>query len=89
MSEHAVATPSHSETATGTAFSPDFDRREIDTFGKEDGQAITVIGKMLVLFFFYSLLVMSAVAIWTLTGKGQTPSQPAHATHGDSADSDE
>jgi hypothetical protein len=58
--------------------SPEFDRQEINSFGKDDGHAITVIGKMLVLFFFYSLLVMAAVAGWTIWGFGQAGSAPAH-----------
>lgn len=64
--------------AGATASSPDFDRQEINSFSKDDGHAITVIGKMLVLFFFYSLLVMAAVAGWTIWGFGQAGSAPAH-----------
>jgi hypothetical protein len=62
--------------------SPEFDRQEISNFGKDDGHAITVIGKMLVLFFFYSLLVMAAVAGWTIWGFGQSShSATADAHH--------
>ncbi|MFN6104314.1 MAG: hypothetical protein ACK5EA_07680 [Planctomycetaceae bacterium] len=45
---------------------PEFDAREIEQFGEKDGEAIRVIGKMLVLFFFYSLVVMLFVGYWNL-----------------------
>lgn len=67
--------------AGAAAASPEFDRQEINSFGKDDGHAVTVIGKMLVLFFFYSLLVMAAVAGWTLWGYGQSGSTSADAHH--------
>jgi hypothetical protein len=44
---------------------PDFDGQEVKQFGTEDGQAVTVIGKMLVSFFLYSLIVMLLVGYWT------------------------
>ena len=44
---------------------PDFDRSEVKQFGSDDGQAVSVIGKMLVLFFLYSLIVMLLVGLWT------------------------
>lgn len=71
-------TTTHAETgAAGHAVaSADFDRQEIAEFGASDGHAVTVIGKMLVGFFFYSLLVMTVVAIWTGLG-GHNPAPPA------------
>jgi hypothetical protein len=74
--------------AGGAVASPDFDRQEINSFGKDDGHAISVIGKMLVLFFFYSLLVMAAVAGWTIWGFGQTDAASADAHHHDAGTAD-
>jgi hypothetical protein len=59
---------------------PEFDRQEVTTFGRDDGHAVTVIGKMLVGFFFYSLLVMIAVACWTM-GRGGQVEPNAHPDH--------
>jgi hypothetical protein len=68
----------HPSAAGGTALpSPEFDRRELTAFRKDDGHAVTVIGKMLVGFFFYSLLVMAGVAVWTLSRGGQVDAQQA------------
>lgn len=88
MSEHATTT-GHEPVAplTGAAVAtPDFDRREVASFGKEDGHAVTVIGKMLVGFFFYSLLVMLAVACWTRYRGGQVDPHAAAAQHDEDAD---
>ncbi len=82
MSEHAATTghETPSPAAAGTAIAtPEFDRREVTAFGEDDGHAVTVIGKMLIGFFFYSFLVMAGVALWTLRRGGQvdTQAQPA------------
>lgn len=82
--------PSHSsgEPVVGQVVStPEFDAREIEQFGEKDGQAIRVIGKMLVLFFFYSLVVMLFVGYWTR----KTANAPAHAGahHGEHAEDDD
>ena len=84
MSEHAA--PTGHETppppAPGTALAtPEFDRRELTAFGEDDGHAVTVIGKMLVGFFFYSFLVMAGVALWTLSRGGQVDTQAQQAEH--------
>lgn len=71
--EHAPA-----ETTAGT---PEFDRQEIQAFGTADGHAVTVIGKMLIGFFFYSLIVMALVGWLTLRGVGQPSHAPADAHH--------
>lgn|GEM_PF-5334621 len=80
----AHESPSAPETANAVA-TPDFDSREKSMFGQDDARAVTVIGKMLVGFFFYSLLIMSAVAIWTLTRGGQVDphAQTSHHTQDD------
>ena len=74
MSDHAATEPnpiaSHQVAPTQIAevppfHEPDFDRQEVEEFGNDDGQAITVIGKMLVSFFLYSLIVMLLVGLWT------------------------
>lgn len=71
----------------GSAVStPEFDRQEIKGFGQDDGHAITVIGKMLVGFFFYSLIVMAVVAAVTFWGIGQKPEHTGGGHHsGDTA----
>lgn len=75
MSENA---PSHPAASSGQVLStPEFDAREIEQFGEKDGVAITVIGKMLVGFFFYSLIVMVFVGYWTMSKGGQE--KPPHA----------
>ena len=82
----APATPtaqeSHSAAESASALAtPEFDAREMSMFGQDDKNAVTVIGKMLVGFFFYSLLVMSAVAIWTLTRGGQVDPHAQQSQH--------
>jgi hypothetical protein len=73
--------------ATGNPVaSPEFDVREVATFGKDDGHAVTVIGKMLVGFFFYSLLVMIAVAWWTMGRGGQVDSHAAATEHAEDSE---
>lgn len=87
MSELTAAVPAPSTNApstTGPVLStPEFDRQEISGFGRDDGHAIGVIGKMLVLFFLYSALAMGGVALWTLAGFGQSAPATAHGHHSD------
>lgn len=88
MSDHAAATAqdSHAPEAGTALATPEFDRREVSMFGEDDTHAVTVIGKMLSGFFFYSLLVMLGVAIWTMTRGGQVDPnahQPHHAQDAD------
>ena len=47
---------------------------------------MTVIGKMLVGFFFYSLLVMLAVAFWTMGRGGQVDSHAAAPGHAEESE---
>jgi hypothetical protein len=78
--------PSNPSSTPGTASTPEFDRQEIHAFGEADGHAVAVIGKMLVGFFFYSLLVMSVVAAITFWGIGQYRPEAPHASHATDAD---
>ncbi len=43
-----------------------FAKTDLKFFDAEDGHAGGVIGKMLSLFFFYTVIVMSLVAYWTI-----------------------
>lgn len=88
MSDHATATAADSHAPeSGTALAtPDFDRQELAMFGDDDSHAVTVIGKMLSGFFFYSLLVMLGVAIWTLTKGGQVDPHAQHSQHAEDVD---
>jgi hypothetical protein len=88
VSDHAPAsTPAPHAPESGTALAtPEFDRREVSQFGEDDGHAVTVIGKMLVGFFFYSLLIMLSVAIWTMSRGGQVDPHTQQAHHAQDAD---
>jgi hypothetical protein len=89
VSEHAnpAGHDALAPAAGGTAVaSPEFDGREVTSFGKDDGHAVTVIGKMLVGFFFYSLLVMAGVAIWTMSRGGQVDPHAQQAQHAEEAE---
>lgn len=78
--------PAAEQSAAAVA-TPEFDKAEIKSFGTDDGHAVSVIGKMLVGFFFYSLLVMALVAAWTIWGFGQSGLAPAETHHdADTAD---
>ena len=48
------------------ATEPPFDREQIAEFDQEDRQAGGAIGKMLALFFLYTVIVMTFVAWWTI-----------------------
>ncbi len=49
---------------------PLFDKTQIKFFDSEDGHAGSVIGKMLSLFFLYTVFAMSLVAYWTFSVVG-------------------
>jgi hypothetical protein len=73
--------------SAGTSLaSPEFDGSEVASFGQEDGHAVTVIGKMLVGFFFYSFLIMLGVAIWTMSRGGQVDPNASHAQHAEESE---
>jgi hypothetical protein len=42
-----------------------FSEKQIDQFDADDGDAGRAIGKMLALFFLYTVVVMSGVGYWT------------------------
>ena len=42
-----------------------FEREEIDQFDQDDAEAGRAIGKMLSIFFLYTVLAMALVAWWT------------------------
>ena len=48
-----------------------FDNNDLTYFGSEDRHAGGVIGKMLSLFFFYTVIAMLLVAIWTFFAAAQ------------------
>jgi hypothetical protein len=88
--EHAADYEEIHPVAGGTAVAtPEFDRREVANFSSDDGHAVSVIGKMLVGFFFYSLLIMLLVTLWTMTWGAKPLSETAahgqanEAEHGD------
>lgn len=54
----AVADETHSEHHAPEPFDDHFDPRDIDAFSNEDTEAGAAIGKMLTIFFFYTVLVM-------------------------------
>ena len=63
---HAPATAEGHPPATAVAI-PElpFTERQIDQFDADDGDAGRAIGKMLALFFLYTVIAMSIVAYWT------------------------
>ncbi len=69
MSEHAPAEAEHAAPA-GTLPEPLFNREELAQFDQDDVQAGSVIGKMLALFFVYTVVVMSLAAWWTFSVVG-------------------
>lgn len=84
MSGYAASTGTDPDPPTSEGASlatPEFDGREVAMFGQDDGHAVGVIGKMLVGFFFYSFLVMMAVAIWTMARGGQVNPHAQQTQH--------
>ena len=61
----------HGGAGHHTPTEPLFDRATIEEFGEEDREAGTAIGKMLALFFLYTVIVMSFVAWWTFRSVGE------------------
>ena len=48
-----------------------FDKIQLKYFDSEDGHAGGVLGTMLSLFFFYTVIVMALVAVWTFAVVGE------------------
>lgn len=48
-----------------------FQKTDLTFFDSEDTHAGSVIGKMLSLFFFYTVVVMALVAVWTFAVVGK------------------
>ena len=62
-----------------------FDNADIKTFRADDAEAGTNICKMLVAFFFYSLLAMAFVTWWAFTAmnanRADSPAVEIHGSH--------
>lgn len=69
MSETTMKNPPETAEGPTDATEPDemFNKADISFFSSEDGHAGSVIGKMLALFFFYTVVVMALVAYWTFS----------------------
>jgi hypothetical protein len=65
MSEslHSVA-PAHDDPPSPGEGGP-FNEHQIEQFEEDDGDAGRAIGKMLAIFFLYTVIVMSGVGWWT------------------------
>jgi hypothetical protein len=80
----AVAEAHHPATVAAIPELP-FTERQIDQFDADDGDAGRAIGKMLALFFLYTVVAMSIVAWWTFrmtdarTARNAAAASPAHA----------
>lgn len=62
-------------------FSPDFGSNEVKHFGQEDGHATVAISRMLVIFFFYSLIIMGTVWFVVKSNWMSTPPKDGHGSH--------
>jgi hypothetical protein len=60
----AVAEGEHTEAAAEPV-DDHFERVDIEQFSEDDSAAGTAIGKMLALFFLYTVIVMTLSALWT------------------------
>ena len=82
MSESVATAETHSTDAV--APEEPFDKADISTFRSDDAEAGTNICKLLVAFFFYSLLAMAFVAWWAYgamqANKVGAPATEAHET---------
>lgn len=68
MTGHDAASHTSDASHGGHATAPPeelFTRSEIEQFDEDDVKAGGTIGKMLALFFLYTVIVMSVVAWWT------------------------
>ena len=69
MTETTATKSPESADTHPTPAAPDemFDKTDLRFFDAEDGHAGSVIGKMLALFFLYTVVVMAMVAYWTFS----------------------
>ena len=66
--EHAASESSAGEAVTGNAAAeqkPLFRGEELSQFDADDAQAGSMIGKLLAMFFLYTVIATSFVAWWT------------------------
>lgn len=82
MSESVATADPH---ASAVAPNEPFDRADISTFRADDAEAGTNICKLLVAFFFYSLLAMAFVTWWAFgamkANNSEAPITEAHSNH--------
>ena len=61
---HAATAPVHDDPPSPGEGGP-FSEQQIEQFEEDDGDAGRAIGKMLAIFFLYTVIVMSGVGWWT------------------------
>ncbi len=83
---HGAATAELHPPSTAAAI-PElpFTARQIDQFDDDDRDAGRAIGKMLALFFLYTVIVMSLVAYWTFFRTSAREAAQSAAKHGETA----
>ncbi|TWU09248.1 hypothetical protein CA54_44880 [Symmachiella macrocystis] len=67
MSDEATTVEQSVSTETEEASTfpgSEFDRQELAHFSSDDTEVTANIGKMLTIFFFYSLVAMMCVTLW-------------------------
>ena len=79
----------HAATAVAEPAPPPFDHHDVSYFKVDDAQAAGAIGKMLVAFFFYSLLAMSLVTWWAFAVSRDAAKQADKPLAGEHHDADE
>jgi hypothetical protein len=86
--EHgATAAAADPHTPTPAAEVAPFDRDDVHEFKADDAEAAGTIGKMLVGFFFYSLIAMAFVSWWAYSvTHGPSDTAASHDDHAVSAD---
>ena len=63
--EGSTATAVQTPPPADAPAAPPFDREELSELEAEDRHAGSVIGKMLALFFLYTVIAMIIVGVWT------------------------
>jgi hypothetical protein len=61
---HAATIPLHDDPPSPGEGGP-FSEQQVEQFEEDDGDAGRAIGKMLAIFFLYTVIAMSGVAWWT------------------------